>query len=369
MHILKIRAEWFRNYNCLEFEPHRNLNIITGLNAQGKTNLLEAIFFNLSGRSFRTNNLKEVISWQSDYCSVANVVAMENRQWKQSVAVNKAGNKKIFINGVEKKKKDLRHSGVILFTPDDLALIKNSPAERRKFLDQEIGSFYPAHARSIQQYAKVLSHRNRLLKNARNKSNLDTAMLEIWDQQLVTSGTSVLLGRLLILKKLAPLAIKWYNLMTGGKENLEIRYMSSLKIEIPVDNKKLKERFYQVLKEVRGEEIKRCQTLAGPHRDDVIFFINGKDARIFGSQGQQRTVVLSLKLAQVTLWTREYQSKPVLLLDDVLFELDKTRQEMLLTKAREGIQTFVTTSQFNSHDLNQQYRLFTVENGRLISSY
>lgn len=358
----------FRNYTSLELNPHPGLNIITGKNAQGKTNLLEAIFFNLNGGSFRTNTDKDLIFWQKDYTNVVTVIENNNRRWKQAVAVNNTGQKKFFINGVEKKKKELGHSGVVLFTPDDLALIKSSPLVRRRFLDQEVGPFHPGYIYNIQQYNRVLTHRNRLLKNIRIGKE-SSVMLEVWDEQLVSIGTSVLLGRLSILKKLAPYVIKWYRTMTDGKEELEIRYLSSLKIEAPIDENRLKTKFHQVLKESRSEEIKKCQTTAGPHRDDVIFFINGKDARNFGSQGQQRTIVLSLKMAQVSLWSEENNSKPILLLDDVLFELDKYRQEMLLLKIKEGIQTFITTSQFtNSIKLESDYKLFMVNNGVIVDA-
>ncbi|MBO8138437.1 MAG: DNA replication/repair protein RecF [Desulfotomaculum sp.] len=366
MHILKIRAENFRNYRYLQLEPHPRLNIITGLNAQGKTNLLEAIFFNLCGYSFRTKNLRDIINWQSEYCCVISELKKEGRQWKQSLALNKKGKKKILINSVERTNKDLNHSGVIIFTPDDLTLIKNSPAERRRFLDLEVGPFYPAYKQAIQQYNKVLFHRNHLLKNIKANKNKDNTLLEIWDQQLIIHGTNVLLGRLAVLKKLAPLAVKWYNLMTGGQEDLEIRYLSSLQINPTADDKSIKAYFQKMLNELHYEEIKKCQTLVGPHRDDIIFFINDKEARKFGSQGQQRTLVLSLKLAQLSLWEHEYQSHPILLLDDVLFELDSKRQEFLLSKINQGIQTFVTTNQLYNRDyLGNDYKLLEINSGKV----
>lgn len=363
MKILKIRAKTFRNYENLEINPSPGLNIITGKNAQGKTNLLEAIYFNLNGASFRATNDKDLINWRNDYSSVITVIENHNYQWKQTVAINQIGQKKFFINDVEKKKKELGHSGVVLFTPDDLALIKNSPQVRRKFLDQEIGPFHPGYRHHIQQYNKILSHRNQLLKNIRVKrESID--MLELWDQQLVENGTNVLLARLAILKRIAPHIIKWYRVMTESKESLEIRYLSSLKIEPPIEAQKLKERYYQLLKINRHEEINKCQTLIGPHRDDIVFFINGKDARNFGSQGQQRTVVLSLKMAQVSLWSEENNTEPILLLDDVLFELDKYRQEMLLLKVQDNIQTFITTSQF-AKDIRfkNESKIYEVNNG------
>ena len=355
----------FRNYQQVEISPHADLNIIIGKNAQGKTNLLEAIFFNINGCSFRAVNDKDVINWQNDYCSVTAVVENNGYKWKQTAAFHKTGSKKFFINGVEKKKKDLKSFGVVLFTPDDLTLIKNSPAVRRKFLDQEVGSFYNTYTDLISKYNKIVNQRNHLLKSIRAAKE-NALLLDVWNQQLVDNGTSVLLLRLEILKKLAPIVKKWYYELTDGKEKLDLKYLSSLKIEAPADENSLKKRFYQVLNEIQTEEIKRCQTLVGPHRDDICFFVDDKNARSFGSQGQQRTIVLSLKLALMTLFNKEFNSNPIVLLDDVLFELDEVRQNMLLDKLNNGVQTFITANQFNQQILkDKNYRLFKTENGYL----
>lgn len=353
----------FRNYQQVEITPHENLNIIIGKNAQGKTNLLEAIFFNIHGCSFRAANDKDIINWQHDGCNVTTFMENNGYKWKQTVAFHKSGVKKFFINGVEKKKKDLNSLGVVLFTPDDLALIKNSPAVRRKFLDQEVGSFYNTYTDLISKYNKIVNQRNHLLKSIRAGKE-SALLLDVYNQQLVDNGTSVLLLRLEILKKLAIIVKKWYYKLTDNKEKLDLKYLSSLKIEAQADEKSLKRRFYQVLNEIQSDEIKRCQTLVGPHRDDIHFFIDDKNARSFGSQGQQRTIVLSLKLALMTLYNKEFNTNPIVLLDDVLFELDQVRQKMLLDKINNGIQTFITANQFNEQILtDKKYKLFKIENG------
>lgn len=368
MQILKIRADMFRNYRHLEFSPHNNLNIIIGPNAQGKTNLLEAIFFNLKGYSYRTNDDKEVINWQNDYCNVTCLLENKGRKWQQSVALNKAGLKKYLINGVEKKRRDFSQVGVILFTPDDLELIKSSPAVRRKFIDHELGSFYSPYTHFIGKYNKILAQRNHLLKSIK-ASKESTDMLELWNQQLVDNGTSVLLLRLAMLKKLAPIAKKCYYHLTDGYEMLDIKYLSSLKIDGRMEEDSLKKRFYQVLKQMHPQEVRRCQTLVGPHRDDINFLINGKDARAYGSQGQQRTIVLSLKLALMTLYLTEFNMQPIVLLDDVLFELDQKRQKMLLNITKQGIQTFITTNNLNSQILqDHDYQLIRIKEGLIINN-
>lgn len=367
MRLLKIRAENFRNYTSLEFKPHPFLNIITGENAQGKTNLLEAIFFNFNTYSYRANSLKDIIKWQEKNTKVLAIIKEKEQQYKQSVAINQVGKKKVLIDGVENKKKIPGHSGVILFTPDDLNLIKNTPLLRRKFLDQEVGFFHPEYISYLQEYNRLLVHRNHLLKNIKiNKKNSILETLVVWDEQLVNSGIKVLLTRLKILKKLVPLAVKWHRIITKNVENLEIRYLSSLKVPVPLDEKQLKIRFHQLIKEKRLEEIQRCQTMVGPHRDDLFFLINGKNAKFFGSQGQQKTIVLSLKLALVSLYTEQYHSEPILLLDDVLFELDQHRQKMLFSQIEKGMQTFITTNHFDHQLLfNANYDLYVVEKGKI----
>lgn len=358
----------FRNYNKLDIEPHAGLNIITGNNAQGKTNLIESIFLNLKGYSYRSSNDKEVVNWEGDTTNVSTNIIDTGYEWNQTVSINSDGIKKFFINGVEKKKKDIKSCGVVLFSPDDLSLIKNSPVERRKYLDLEIGPYNSVYDYHIKKYNQILAHRNKLLKNIRDGiENLQ--MLDIWDEQLVDAGTAVLLCRITVLKKLVPLAIKWYSVITGGSEELEIRYLSSLKITPPIEQDKIKSRFFEFIVNTRKNEIKICQTTVGPHRDDLIFLINGKDAKMFGSQGQQRSIVLSLKLAQVSLWIAENNTTPILLLDDVMFELDDNRQKFLISKATQGIQTFITTCCIDQNLLiNKEYKIFMVERGSIISN-
>ncbi|WP_031514350.1 DNA replication/repair protein RecF [Desulfofalx alkaliphila] len=368
MLLTKIRAEMFRNYKSFEISPAQGLNIFIGHNAQGKTNLLESIYFNLNASSFRAGSDREVINWQANACNVISFIRHGKREYKQTVAVNREGKKKILVNGVEKKKKDLLHTGVILFTPDDLNLVKNSPGERRKFLDYEIGPFYPNYKYYLGQYLKILSHRNSVLKNIRNNvEGLDA--LDVWNDQLVINGTNILLGRIEVLKKLTPLIKRWHSLITQGTEKLEINYLSSLNLKKPLQKQDIHNSFIESIKKFRDQEIRRCQSLVGPHRDDVVFLINGREVKVYGSQGQHRTLVLSLKLAQVSFFKQQFNTNPILLLDDVLSELDNKRREVLLSGIKEGIQTFITTNDFFYKDLiNGKYKLFTIREGEVASN-
>lgn len=342
MRVASVTLRNFRNYKEESMKPHPSINIITGPNAQGKTNLLEAIFYSLRGRSFRAERDKDVICWQSEQTVLQTEVEFASRtfviQWKI-----REGNKKLLVNGVETPRSELDHFGVVLFCPEDLHLIKGSPQERRHFLDYDVGPLNPTYSRSWRQYARVLTQRNTLLKEIRDRRAAQE-MLEVWDEQLYRHGARVILLRLQVLKKLIPVARRIHHELTRGDEELQAKYLSSLVLEPGLTEDQIYHIFAAASKKVRSMEIQRCQTLLGPHRDDLSLSINGIEAKTFGSQGQQRTVTLSLKLSQLELWNKEYGEYPVLLLDDVLFELDRNRQSMLLDKVLNRVQTFITTS-------------------------
>ena len=337
------------------------MNIITGKNAQGKTNLLEAIFFNLTGYSYRTSNYKDLINWNSSIASVSTIILKDDIEHKQCVAINKDGEKKIKINEVEKKNKDIHHR-VVIFTPNDLNLIKGSSAARRDFFDKEAGVLFGGYRNYIRRYNRVLINRNRLLKNTYNKNSNE---LKIWTEYLVQTGTDVLINRLKVLNKITPFTIKWHSIVTGNAEKLEIRYLSCLKIKKPLNKSDLKSQFLYSIESSYEEEIKKGYTVIGPHRDDIVFLVNGKNIKKFGSQGQHRTVILCLKLALISLYINEYRSTPILLMDDVFFELDKDRQKMLLYQIQKGVQTFITTNYFEDNLLDLDYNKYFIKDGNL----
>lgn len=342
MRVSSVTLRNFRNYIDQFMKPHPAINIITGPNAQGKTNMLEAIYYSLRGRSFRAEKDKDVISWQSEQTLLQTEVEYAARsftiQWKI-----REGNKKLLFNGAETPRTELDHLGVVLFCPEDLHLIKGSPQERRHFLDYDVGPLNPTYSRIWRQYARVLTQRNTLLKEIRDR-RANQEMLEIWDEQLYRHGARVVFLRLQVLKRLIPVARSIHHRLTQGNEELQAKYLSSLVLEPGLSEDQIYQIFAAASQKVRNLEIQRCQTLLGPHRDDLSLAINGIEAKTFGSQGQQRTVTLSLKLSQLELWHKEYGDYPVLLLDDVLFELDRNRQSMLLDKVQDKVQTFITTS-------------------------
>lgn len=342
MRVINIYLKNFRNYQDQFFQPHPAINIITGSNAQGKTNLIEAVYYCLRGHSFRAEKDNDIIKWHSTHTQISSDIQFSNRtlttQWKI-----KEKQKKLFINEVETARSELDQLGVVLFCPEDLTLIKGSPQERRRFLDYEVGPLNPSYSKTWRQYARVLTQRNSLLKEIRDRrANQD--MLEVWDEQLYRHGAKVIFLRLQVLKKLIPIARKMHHSLTGGLEELQAKYYSSLVLEPNLNEEQIYQIFAAASKKIRPMEVQRCQTMLGPHRDDISFAINGVEAKTFGSQGQQRTITLSLKLSQLDLWYQEYGDYPILLLDDVLFELDHSRQSMLLEKVLNKVQTFITTS-------------------------
>ncbi|SHF44587.1 DNA replication and repair protein RecF [Desulforamulus putei DSM 12395] len=342
MRVSSVTLRNFRNYKEESFQPHPAVNIITGPNAQGKTNLLEAIFYSLRGRSFRAERDKDIIRWQSEQTILQTEAELNSRTFLLHWKIQE-GNKKLLVNGAETPRSELDYLGVVLFCPEDLYLIKGSPQERRRFLDYDVGPLNPAYSRTWRQYARVLTQRNTLLKEIRDR-RATREILEIWDEQLYRHGAKVIFLRLQVLKKLIPIARRIHYELTRGDEELQAKYLSSLVLEPGLNEEQIYQIFAAASQKVRNMEIQRCQTLLGPHRDDLSLLINGIEAKTFGSQGQQRTVTLSLKLSQLELWFKEYGDYPLLLLDDVLFELDRNRQSMLLDRVLNRVQTFITAS-------------------------
>jgi len=364
LHVQHLKLKNFRNYKELHLRPHRYLNVISGPNAQGKTNLLEAIFFALTGRSHRTFKDKEVINWDGNFVLIEVLIEFGGKDRIISIGINKNGEKKFKINGKTAGMGELYEiPGVVLFTPDNLAIVSGSPQQRRDFLDLELGVIVPHYSYYRQQYKKVLVQRNNLLRNVaegRDKSK----SLSVWDEQLVAYGSKIILKRISILKKLASYAEKVYTKLSGGAENLSIHYLSSLKFVGNLTEENINSVFYSALRENRKEEIHKKQTLAGPHRDDLKFTLNGNDARRFASRGQQRTVALAVKFAQMKLLKEESGECPILLLDDVLFELDKSRRKLLFDEIYKSSQVFLTTDNFLN--LSSEVDYFT-SSGQTIS--
>jgi len=358
----------FRNYGNLNFEPSEMINVLYGFNAQGKTNLLEAIYCLATGHSHRSKDV-DLIHWGEPYSKLKGIIKRGSEDTELEVSFETGGQKNLKVDGIKQTRQPdyLGNLSVVLFSPEDLSIIKGGPKERRRFLDVEISQISRSYAYLLLQYYKVLGQRNTLLKSFRT-SAFNNIQLEIWDEQLVELGSKILKKRFEMVRKLSSLGKNKHLQITAGKESLEIKYYCSLQVKPDFTIAEIGANYSVKLKEIRQEELNRGSTLVGPHRDDLVFYINGIDGRVFGSQGQQRTTALSLKLAELELIYGETREYPVLLLDDVLSELDNLRRHYLLAAVKQKIQTFVTTTnlEYIDQQLLTDAKVFRVDEGKLI---
>lgn len=370
MHIRELLLKNFRNYISLNLTFNPYLNILVGDNAQGKTNILEAIYFTATGRSHRTNKENELLRWQEKFFQIDLRAEKDHRKINIEIITADDGRKKIKLNGVPKKRTGelVGELNVVLFSPEDLMLVKGGPAIRRKYLDLEISQVSPAYYHNLLNYHKTLMQRNNLLRSIREHRE-DPQNLEIWDIQLAEFGQRIIARRIDVLKKIAPLARLLHRKITDGKEELEIRYYSSVDLKDLSSGDNIKDRFLKMLLSIKKDEISRGMTMLGPHRDDLGLFVHGKDMRLYGSQGQQRTCALSMKMAELEFIRGETGEYPVLLLDDVMSELDDHRRKFLLDVVYKNIQTFITATTMNYFQEigNKEYALFNVKNGSIIN--
>lgn len=321
----------------MDLRPQSGLNVIVGENAQGKTNILEAIFICALSKSRRTSKDGELIKHD---CAGAYIGAdIVNRTGDHSIEVKlRAGERKSIFIDKELIKRTGELMGVlnaVMFAPEDLELVKDGPAARRQFMDMELSQLRPAYYYKLQQYNFALKQRNALLKEAYNP---DSGQIRIWDEQIAAYGSDIMKYRMEFIDGLSTLAMDIHRRLTGGAEILTVNYLPNVNREqLTDDYSALMDALYDAL----PEDTRRGFTSAGPHRDDLLLEINGMEARVYGSQGQQRTAALSLKLSELAFMREEKNDSPVLLLDDVLSELDDSRQRMLLESIG-GCQTFIT---------------------------
>lgn len=319
------------------------MNIFIGKNAQGKTNLLESIYLCATGGSFRTNKDRELINFNKREAYVGANIVLNGIERFIEIKLDRNGQKRVKINRVELENLRELNSGlnVVIFSPEDLKIVKGGPAERRNFLDTSISQIRPVYRYNLNRYNKILYQRNNLLKS--NKSNEDIInLLEIFDIQMSKIGTEIILNRREFIKKLSDESQTIHRQLTSGEELLDLDYISNVdfygKNKYEIENDLLKK-----LKFNTKKDLIIGNTEVGPHRDDIEIKINNIDTRAFASQGQQRTIVLSIKLAQVEILNMEKGVYPVLLLDDVFSELDVERRKYL-GRSFSKMQTIITST-------------------------
>ncbi|MCK8824524.1 DNA replication/repair protein RecF [Fuchsiella alkaliacetigena] len=359
----------FRNYNTLELNLNKNLNLFIGNNAQGKTNILEAIYLLSTGNSHRTNITSEMINWNQEKAYVKGEVSRKERNFSIELLIENRGKKaKVNSNSLKKINELLGYLNTIIFSPEDLELVKGSPAGRRKFINLEISQVNSYYRHNLKEYNKVLKQRNNLLKDIREKHS-SQEMLGVWDQQLIDLGSKVILKRLETVEKLGILARLMHRKITDGSETLKLKYKSSLDLSNDLSLSEIKDKFDKKIKSFRQQEIDKGYSIVGPHRDDMLFEVNDINIRKYGSQGQQRTTALALKLAELEFMKSEIGEYPILLLDDVFSELDGKRCHYLLKVIKNKVQTFITSTKVNKElsklDLNKSF--YRIKKGTLTS--
>lgn len=344
--VKKIEFKSYRNLKDSQYIPSRGVNVICGSNAQGKTNLVECIWLFTGGRSFRGSNEKDIISFGQSNAKIKAEFFAEGRDQIMEISIEK-GRRKATLNGLERNylSEIIGTFCAVVFSPDHLTLVKNGPEERRSFLDGAICQIYPLYAAYLSRYKKALNERNALLKSIPSKPYLRET-IDVWDEGLASAGARVALKRINYINQLTENAVSIYDGISSGKEKLKLEYRMSYDTSPGCGLEELYEKNLKALKEKREEDISCGFTTTGIHRDDLIIKINDRPARSFGSQGQQRSAVLSLKLAEAALLGIEKGETPVILLDDVLSELDPSRQNFLLTRLG-GMQVFITCCEKN----------------------
>lgn len=356
MFVKEISLSNFRNYDYGKVNFNNGTNVIYGENAKGKTNILEAIYIMSTSRSHRGAKEEELIKEDKNFSKIEVDFVSHNRQNKGETEFFRDKKKKIKINGVivEKTSRLMGHLNSVIFCPEDLKLVKGSPKERRKMIDLGICQLRQRYFYSLSVYYKILEQRNKLLKD-----NPKSEMLWVWNEKLCDSGTDIIWYRYSYMKKLSEKASEIVKKICN--EDLKIIYESSFEAEDYNDKKNIKDCFLKELKEIEEREKKFGMSLLGPHRDDFKIKINDKDAKLYASQGQQRTAALAIKMAEVALIEEDTGEMPVLLLDDVLSELDTKRRKYVLNEIK-NIQIIITCTDKDLFEDVSNVNLINVEN-------
>ena len=353
MWIKKIKINNFRNYKQQEIVLEENINIFYGENAQGKTNIIEAIFLGSMGKSFRAKKDKEMIRLEMEKAEIEIEYQKSDRDGKIKIEVS--NKKTIFLNGIKLKKLSelLGNINIVIFTPEDINILKGGPQNRRRFLDIMISQLKPNYMYAINLFIKNLEQRNNYLRQIREEKK-DENLLDVWDEKLAEYATIVFQYRNEYIKKISQKIKKIHGEITDEKEEIEIEYQSECKT---------KEEYLKKLKERRKLDIIKGYTTKGIHRDDFMISINNKPIDIYGSQGQHRTAILSLKLSELNIVKEEIEEAPILLLDDFMSELDEKRIKSFLEKI-ENTQVIITCTEKIKVE-NKKILIYNVEEGKV----
>ncbi|MBF1720451.1 MAG: DNA replication/repair protein RecF [Streptococcus sp.] len=354
MKLTNLQLQNFRNYESVQLEFTDGVHVFIGENAQGKTNLMESIYALAMTKSHRTTNDKELIGWNKEFATIKGTVEKTATKTNLELQFSKKG-KIAKVNYLEQKRLSsyLGNLNVILFAPENLTLVKGSPQNRRKFVDMELGQMSSLYLYDLVEYNRVLKQRNTYLKQLAIKKKQPDEYLEVLSEMLSELASKIVFHRLDFMKQLEALAIPIHDQLSLGREKFSVSYQATIPLEDGLTPSQMKEIYIDQFKKNQTREADQATTLIGPHRDDLIFYLNEIPVQTYGSQGQQRSTVLSLKLAEIELMKLSTGEYPLLLLDDVLSELDDDRQTHLIKAIENKVQTFITTTSLDG--IKQQF--------------
>ena len=349
----------YRSYESCDLAPCEGVNVLLGDNGQGKTNVLEALYLCCTGRSHRTRQDRELIRFGADFASVKASAMRRDGSHEVEIILPAQGRRKLKIAGQEVSRSGelMGHVTGVLFSPEDLRTVKDGPAERRRFVDMALSQIKPAYYYALQRYARALKQRGEVLKLASVQPGL-LQTLDSWDEQLAQAGSELMQRRREYIARLSAAAAETHREISDGRERLEIRYVPSVTMGDNVQSA------LEALIAARETDLRRMTTSVGAHRDDVQLLIGGRDVRAFGSQGQQRTAALAMRLGELRVMRDEIGEWPMLMLDDVMSELDPSRRRLLVGRLK-GIQTFITCTDEDDLSGAEIGRAWRVSEGRL----
>ena len=363
MIVQKLRLVHYRNYADEVFAFSPGINVICGKNAQGKTNLIESIYLLSRGYTHKSGTLQDLIGFDEAGFFVQGTVVKEGISHRLEMKLQ-GKKKEVLVNGKRDARREMtaRTLSTILFEPDDLKIVKEGPEKRRRFMNTEIAGFKPNYGHVLKDYMKVLNQRNALLKDIRYDGTL-AVMLDPWDAQLIKNGAALMRYRVAYLHSLNQKARALHKTLSADREELVLFYQNNV-LEHLTELEHLEDIFKAKLEAARAEDIRRGATTYGPHVDDILIHLNGRDAKKYGSQGQQRTAAIALKLSQIEIYRESTGDTPVVLLDDILSELDARRQKNILSILG-STQAFITCtdSSFIENFREFPIRLITIQDG------
>lgn len=362
MKLKSLKLVNYRNCKNVELNFCDFKNLIIGKNAQGKTNILESIYFLSNLKSVRTSNNLDLILFDKQQMEISAILDKNNTEIEMDFTYTDEKKKTFKLNKVKSTQKDFKQVvKTVLFSTEDLLLLRGAPEDRRKWLDRAISQIYPVYDERISKYEKIRAQKNNLLKDEK----FDYALLQVYNEQLAIAGANIIYLRKKFLSEIEKIASKKHSNISE-EETLKMIYSSTFETGETVEE--ILENYKIALEENYEDERRRGQSLIGPHRDDIIFFINDKESTKFASQGQQRTIVLALKMAEIDIIKEKVGTSPILLLDDVLAELDDLRQNYLLNSIDKETQTIITSvdTLFFNEEFLRDVKIFKINNGKVI---